>query len=183
MSASTSRAREKAIVINGNDTPNDDLRSEPSGRAMQAYRQTAEHLRDQQYERAKSLDLKLIATFPLNAGLLAVLSASLQASAAWYVWIFTTGAIACFGFYLGYAMSGYRRRDWSSRPDLATLRAVARDYPPEIVDEWIGLELSNSIDWNEDALDEKAVRTWRAFLFTIGVATFVLVAVISTRLS
>ena len=172
-------------MADGDGASNDDLRNGASerGRAMQAYRQIAEHRRDQQYERARALDLKLIATFPLNAGLLAVLTASLQAAAAWYVWAFTGGAIACFVFYLGYAMSGYRRRDWSSRPDLVTLRGVARDYPPEIVDEWVGVELSNSIELNEDALDEKAVRTWWAFLFTIGVAIFVLVAVIGARLS
>ena len=172
-------------MVETNDTPSEDPQDGTADRrqAMQTYRQTAEHRRDQQYERARSLDLKLIATFPLNAGLLAVLSASLQTSAAWYVWMFTAGAIVCFGIYLGYAMSGYRRRDWSSRPDLATLRAVARDYPPEIVDEWVGVELWKSIDLNEDTLDEKAVRTWRAFLFTIGLAIFMLVAVISAELS
>lgn len=153
--------------------------------AMRAYRHTAERQQDEQYQRARTLDLKLIATFPLNAALLALVSTSLRAAlpASWYLWLLVSGGTACFAVYLWYATRAYQSREWSARPDLGRLLDIAREFPAAVVDEWIGLEIAKSIKRNEGLLARKSTYAWRAFQCTLGVAVFGVATAIVARVA
>lgn len=151
--------------------------------AMRAYRHTAERQQDEQYQRARTLDLKLIATFPLNAALLAVTSTSVRAASppSWQLWLLVAGGAACFTIYLWYATRAYGSREWSARPDLGRLRNVAKGLAGPLVDEWIGLEIEESIRKNQAPLARKSTCTWRAFQWTLGVAVFTVATAIVAR--
>lgn len=153
--------------------------------AMRAYRHTAERQQDAQHQRARTLDLKLIATFPLNAALLALMSTSLPSAfpPSWHLWALMSGGVACFTVYLWYASRAYRSREWSARPDLSGLLDVAQEFPAAVVDEWIGLEIAKSIERNEELLSRKSTYAWRAFQCTLGVAAFGVATAIVARVA
>lgn len=153
--------------------------------SMRALRDTAERQQDEQRERRRTLDLKLVATFPVNAAVFALLSTSLPASGVipWYLWALTACAVLAFAAYLGYAVRAYTIREWSERPDLETLREIAEEHPATVVDAWIASEISKSIHKNEPELDRKALCTGRALLATLAVVTFVVLLVIVARVA
>lgn len=167
------------------DTGEDDGGVFGDADAMRAYRHTAERQQDAQHQRARTLDLKLIATFPLNAALLALMSTSLPAALApsWHLWFLVSGGAACFAVYLWYASRAYRSREWSARPDLSRLLDVAQEFPAAVVDEWIGLEIAKSIEQNEEVLSRKSTFAWRAFQCTLGVAVFGVATAIVARVA
>ena len=151
--------------------------------AMRAYRHTAERQQDEQRERRRALDFKLLATFPINGALLALVSTSLPraSQSGLHLWVLAAIAAMAFIAYLWYAARAYRIQDWSERPDLKTLRKVAMGFPAGIVDAWIGTEIGESINRNEPTLALKGEHTWRAFLCTLALAALAITIAVVAR--
>lgn len=151
--------------------------------SMRAYRHTAERQQGEQHERRRMLDFKLLATFPINAALLALISTSLPGppQPGPHLWILAGFAVAAFAAYLWYAARAYGVHDWSERPDLKALRKIAGEFPVVVVDAWIGGEISDSIDRNEPLLERKGKHMWRTFLCTLTLAVLAITIAVIAR--
>ena len=174
--------RGAAAMADGQDTGDADAGDPES---MRALRHTAERQQDEQREWRRTLDLKLIATFPINAALFALISTSLPSagSPGLHFWILTGAAIVVFAAYLWYATRAYHIRDWSERPSLDALRKIAMRIPVASVDAWIATEIGKSIAWNEPLLTRKGEYTWRTFQCTIVLATIAVAIAIVARVA
>lgn len=169
-------------MADGQDTGDADAGDPES---MRALRHTAERQQDEQREWRRTLDLKLIATFPINAALFALISTSLPGaeSPGLHLWTLTAAAAGVFAAYLWYATRAYHIRNWSERPSLDALREIAMRAPVAAVDAWIATEIGKSLDWNEPLLARKGEYTWRTFQCTIVLATIAVAIAIIARVA
>ena len=137
---------------------------------------------DEQMIQARSLDVKLAATFSLNAATVALFGAALalvDRTLPDHVWGLAFSVLAVFAANLLVSYRAYRQQDWSLRPDLDDLEAVIRIHSAEPVERWIAQEIGFSLRHNESLLGAKGRDARRAFALAILDAVLVGVTAVS----
>lgn len=115
-------------------------------------------LRDQ-LAHVHRLDDKVGSTFTLNAGIVALLGATLgltSTSLSRGAWWAAVAVLIVFGINGAVTIAAYRIREWSSRPDVEELAEIEAGHGPVQVEWWMLRELVQSIRENEPNLGRKA---------------------------